>query len=181
MKIVSIKVLAEAEDDRAIWSVDVQTDFGPSRLCGAWINPGPEDLANLLTRQPVLMIGAAEVRSELDCNLVDVSATRQAVVDEFERLSEVNRASRTEKGNKRAPLIRPEIPEVPPAFDAAGEAPRGFINPSPAAIAAVRAAHYLAALAGSWAKIETLRLGRDYLRGDTVDPRQFPVVTKCAE
>lgn len=173
MHIVTLKVIAEKNGDRAIWSVDMQIDFGQSRLCGAWMNPSADDMNSILRDQPVLAATQIDPLDGLGCRLIDLPSTRQALVDEFERLVAINQASRTDKGNKRAPLIRPGIPGIP---EPSHEPPLGFINTSPAAIAAINAAHYLAALADSWAKIETLRLGRDYLRGESTTPRQFPVV-----
>ncbi|GAB2656695.1 hypothetical protein GCM10027169_20420 [Gordonia jinhuaensis] len=176
MTTVTLKVLAGAGEDRAIWSVDIQPTFQSSRLCGAWMNPGPEDLSDLLRGQPLLTVGASPEPAELRCRHIDLGETHQALVESIDQLAALNRASRTPKGNRRAPLPRPKVPAIPEDIHASGgKPPHGFVNPSPAAISAVRAAHYLAALADAWAKVETLRLSRDYLRADTTDHRQFPV------
>ncbi|MFM9376552.1 hypothetical protein [Gordonia sp. VNK21] len=177
MTVVSLKVLATAEDTRALWSVNVQHDFGPGRLCGAWIDADDHTLAQIIGAQPLHLTAGTDAPTDLDCALLDLPATRQAMVDEVDRLVELNRASRTPKGNPRAPLQRPDIPELPTTGNTDEDQLRGVVTDNPAALEALRSAHYLADLADAWSRIETLRLSREYLRGDTPQAREFPCVT----
>lgn len=171
---VAIKILSVVDDDQAIWSVNVGPEAGPGRLCGAWVNVNAADARSILDGQPVHVLNDAPVPDGVRCRIVDVEGTRQRLHDEIDILVAANRGSRTPKGNRRAPLQPPTVPPIPtertPIF--------GVVATEPAAVAAIFDAHYLAQLADAWSKVETLRLGRDYLRGDIPHARPFPCVAR---
>ncbi len=177
--VVTIKVLSQCDGVTAIWSVDVAPMFNPGRLCGAWVNPAPEETRSLLSGNPVARVGGPAPAGDAEFACLDVAATRDRVVGAMARLVELNRQSRTPKGNARAPLQPVAVPALPDAEDYLIR-PWGVVALEPAVIAAITHAQYLASLADVWAKIETLRLARDYLVGDDTSARPFPCVVAGA-
>lgn len=174
---VSIKILNRDGDDLVVWAVNVQPGFGPGRLCGAWITGDPATHQLLLRRQWTLVLpDAADLIPNIDGGqLLDVELTRSAIVDEFERLAQLNREARTPAGNRRAPLPAVNVPE---SFDVAAVPAtlRGVTSDSPAVVTTIAAAHHLAALAAAWEQVEGRRTARDYLVDGQPAARPFPAI-----
>ncbi|KJR10557.1 hypothetical protein [Gordonia sihwensis] len=171
---ISVKVLNHRDSELIVWEVNIQPGFGPGRLCGAWVD-ADNDADNLLRDQWILVLPDARdhVPDVRGMKRFDPVGTRQAIVDEFEAMSAINKASLTPAGNPRAPL---QPLKVPAPFDAA-QLPvkvRGVSEDDPAIVTTIAAAHAVAELAQAWEKLESIRHSRDYLHGDHPDARPFP-------
>ncbi|MGV0991107.1 MAG: hypothetical protein ACOYB7_02530 [Mycobacterium sp.] len=176
MNIVPMIVLVNGDDSRtAIWHVDVGPPLaGMSRLGGAWVTDNGSVYGQVVTGRHVFLFGGvvpASVEAWVG-SVIDVPGTLTNIRDWIAEHNRLHEASRTEKGNERAPLNWPRLPE-PLDWDALPAPPRGVVDDKLIAETIV-AAHWIADLAQTWQAIETLRLSRDHLKGGDVESRILP-------
>ncbi|WP_143695189.1 hypothetical protein [Williamsia sp. 1135] len=169
-------VHATADGVPIIWYVNTDPVTDLNRLCGAWVTPDADQHKNLLTQRWVLQFAGSPVPNFAAPRLrFDANRTRQAIIDEVDHLGQLHRATPTKSGASRAAI---EWPDVPGAVDFTNvpPVPRGVSREDPAIADTVAVAYWLQELVEAWSRIETIRCGREHLRGDTPTPRGIPLV-----
>lgn len=163
----------------AIWHVDVGPGLSQmGRLCGAWVTNNNAVDPQVLIGRPVFPIGAI-VPSHIEPllaggpGLVDVRATLDDIQQWIAAQNKIHTASRTEKGNARAPIVWEPLP-APLEWAALPAPPTGVVDDELIADTIV-AASWLGHLAAAWAAIETNRLSRRHLQAGDFGPRPLPL------
>lgn len=169
-------VHATGEGVPIIWYVNTDPVTDLNRLCGAWVTADAEQHKNLLGQRWVLQFADSTVPDFVPPHLhFDPNRTRQAIIDEVKVLGQNHHATRTKSGSMRAAI---EWPSVPGALDFTNvpPVPRGVSRDDAAIADTVAVAYWLQELVEAWSRIETIRCGREHLRGDSPSPRRIPLV-----
>lgn len=175
----TVAVVGAAGEDTAIWHVDIGPSTGLPRLCGSWVlgaDHGPR-IAALLTGRYVLAAGDVDLAAAADgatlLGTVEPLRIVEAVTAEIDHLQQAFEA----EGRKLVAPVWPPVPAPPAdAAEAAAAAPRGA---DPDAAATLGAARWLRAIAEAWAKVESQRLARPFLRGHGgEEARSLPVTAQ---
>jgi len=174
----TVAVVGAAGAGTAIWHVDIGPTTGLPRLCGAWVLEADRSaqITALLTGRYVLAVDGTDLESAASgaelLGTVEPARIVDEVTAEIDRLQEAFDA----EGRKLVAPVWPPVPAPPAdAAAAAGAAPQGA---DPDAAATLGTARWLRAIAEAWAKVESARLARPFLRvHGGAEPRSLPLTT----
>jgi hypothetical protein len=166
----------------AIWHVDIQPATALSRLCGAWVTSDNNVVRNVVAARLILPVGGCLPNALTDlvaisAGVVDVTATLEAISARINELDAAHRASKTDTGQRRAPITWPTLPL---ALDwAAPPAPPAGVVDDPFVSATIGLARWVADLAEVWEAVEITRLSRKHLVGN--ERTALPLPVACIE
>ena len=163
----------------AIWHVAAEPIAQTARLCGAWVTDDLDVQQKVVAARGVVVVGSApaqRIRPLLSHagGVIDVEATLEAIEQYTVGLDEIQHASLTPNGNRRAPISWPNQPQVldwvnlPPV-------PAGVVE-DPFIRSTIAVARWLAGLAETWSAIETIRTSKAHLSAGNPSPLPVPFV-----
>jgi len=179
----AVAVINSGEGRTAVWHVYVGPPMQQmSRLCGSWVTADDAVVPDVLAGRPVFPVrdrfpGHAEALRPATAGLIDLAGTYANIEAWIAEQNRLHAESRTDKGNKRAPISWPAL-LAPLDWDALPPPLPGVVD-DPLIADTIVAANWLAGLAEAWAAIETTRLSREHLRtaGDR-NPRPLPLALR---
>lgn len=178
----AIAVVNSDADMMAIWHVAVEPVAQTARLCGAWVTDDLDVQQKVVAARKVVVF-ADQSNDHITALLayargvIDLKATLEAVEQNIEVVNNIHRASRTPKGNPRAPLIWPALPPMLD-WDALPMVPVGVVE-DPLIRSTIAASRWIADLADLWSAIETIRTSRPHLAGENRGAGALPLVLKA--
>lgn len=176
MNIVPMIALVNGDECRtAVWHVDVGPHFpGQSRPGGAWVADNESVYGQVVSGRHVFLFGDVVPQSVWPWvgSVIDVPKALANIRDWIAEQNRIQAASRTDMGNKRAPMNWSPLPP-PLDWDAVSATSTGVVDDRLVAETIV-AAHWIADLAQTWQAVETLRLSRTHLKGGDVESRALP-------
>jgi len=160
----------------AIWHVVADPVPQSTRLCGAWVVAERSVLETVATGRRVVVVGGGdppEWVGAVSAGVIDLGGTLANIAARTGALDKLHRSGLTDKGNRRAPLSWPALPEMlvwdalPPV--AAGVAEDPLIRPT------IAVASWVGRLADVWAAVESMRTSRPHLceSGSELQPLPF--------
>ena len=176
---IAIAVVNRDADMMAIWHVAVEPVAQTARLCGAWVTGDVDVQHKVVAARNIVVFGGQSNDRIMDLiaharGVIDLKATLVAIEQNLGAINDIHRASRTPKGNPRAPLTWPALP---PMLDwgAMPSVPAGVVE-DPLIRSTIAASRWIADLADLWSAIETIRTSRPHLAGGNPVATPLPFV-----
>lgn len=173
-------------DMMAIWHIAVEAVAQTARLCGAWVTDDLGVQHKVVAARNIVVFGDRSNDRITDLiartrGVIDLKATLVAIEQNISAINDIHRASRTPKGNPRAPLTWPALPTMLD-WGALPSVPAGVVE-DPLIRSSIAASRWIAELADLWSAIETIRTSRPHLAGGNpvAAPLPFALVARSEE
>ncbi len=175
----AIAVVNGDADMMAIWHVAVEPVAQTARLCGAWVTEDADVQQKVVAARNIVVFGGHSIDRITDLiahtrGVINLKSTLVAIEQNIGVFNDIHHASRTPKGNPRAPLTWPAFP---PMLDwgALPSVPAGIVE-DPLIRSTIAASRWIAELADHWSAIETIRTSRPHLAGGNPVATPLPFV-----
>ena len=177
----AIAVVNGDADMMAIWHVAVEPVAQTARLCGAWVTADRDVQTRVIANRKVVVFGdhSTDLPTAVLAyarGVIDLKATLVAIEQTIGFVNEIHHASRTPKGNPRAPLTWPALPSMLD-WGAMPAVPAGVVD-DPLIRSTIAASRWIADLADIWSALETIRTSRPHLAEGNPAAAPLPFVVK---